>query len=76
MRSIGRHLDGDFATSETIHVAADILKVEGLNKSFGEALVLDNVSFSVASNSIVGIVGENGAGKIDAVQYDLWDRAT
>src|SRR4029077_16856687 len=25
--------------------------------------VLDNVSFSVANNSIVGIVGENGAGK-------------
>ncbi len=63
MRSIGRHLGGDFETSETIHVAADILKVEGLSKSFGEALVLDNVSFSVASNSIVGIVGENGAGK-------------
>ena len=44
-------------------MAADILRVEGLCKSFGEAVVLDNVSFSVASNSIVGIVGENGAGK-------------
>ena len=63
MRTIGRHLGGDFVTSETIHVAADILRVEGLCKSFGEAVVLDDVSFSVASNSIVGIVGENGAGK-------------
>ena len=44
-------------------MAADILKVEELSKSFGEALVLNNVSFSVANNSIVGIVGENGAGK-------------
>ena len=26
-------------------------------------MVLDNVSFTVASNSVVGIVGENGAGK-------------
>jgi ribose transport system ATP-binding protein len=51
------------ATSETIHVTADILKIEGLSKRFGEALVLDNVGFTVASNSIVGIVGENGAGK-------------
>lgn len=48
----------------TFHVAADVLlRVEGLSKTFGESLVLDNVGFSVASNSIVGIVGENGAGK-------------
>jgi ribose transport system ATP-binding protein len=51
------------ATSETIHVTADILKIEGLSKRFGEALVIDNVGFTVASNSVVGIVGENGAGK-------------
>ena len=44
-------------------MAADLLKVDGLSKSFGETLVLNDVSFSVASNSIVGIVGENGAGK-------------
>jgi ribose transport system ATP-binding protein len=49
-------------TSETTRVA-ELLKVNGLSKSFGETLVLDNVSFAVASNSIVGIVGENGAGK-------------
>jgi ribose transport system ATP-binding protein len=44
-------------------VAAELLKVDGLSKSFGETLVLNDVSFAVASNSIVGIVGENGAGK-------------
>ena len=44
-------------------MTADLLKVDGLSKSFGETLVLDDVSFAVASNSIVGIVGENGAGK-------------
>jgi ribose transport system ATP-binding protein len=44
-------------------VTADLLKVDGLSKSFGETLVLNDVSFAVASNSIVGIVGENGAGK-------------
>jgi ribose transport system ATP-binding protein len=44
-------------------VAADILKVEGLCKRFGEAPALEDVSFAVPSNSVVGIVGENGAGK-------------
>jgi ribose transport system ATP-binding protein len=42
---------------------AELLKVDGLSKTFGETLVLDNISFTVATNSIVGIVGENGAGK-------------
>ncbi len=44
-------------------VAADILKVEGLSKKFGDTAVLHDVGFTVAGNSIVGIVGENGAGK-------------
>ena len=43
--------------------AADILTVEGLCKAYGDAAVLSDISFSVARNSIVGIVGENGAGK-------------
>ena len=42
---------------------ADILRLERLSKKFGDAAVLDSVSFSVARNSVVGIVGENGAGK-------------
>ena len=44
-------------------MAADILRVEGLSKRFGEAVALEDVGFSVARNSVVGIVGENGAGK-------------
>ena len=49
--------------SETINVGADILRIDGLSKSFGGTVILDNVGFSVPANSIVGIVGENGAGK-------------
>ena len=44
-------------------MTADILRIEGLSKRFGDSLVLDNVGFSVPNNSVVGIVGENGAGK-------------
>ncbi len=44
-------------------MAADILRIEGVSKRYGDSLVLDNVGFSVPSKSVVGIVGENGAGK-------------
>lgn len=44
-------------------MGADILRLERVSKTFGDTVVLDNVGFSVARNSVVGIVGENGAGK-------------
>ena len=40
-----------------------ILRVDGLTKSFGGSLVLDDVSLGVPRNCVVGVVGENGAGK-------------
>lgn len=38
------------------------LTISGLTKTYKD-FVLDNVSFSVPSGSIVGLIGENGAGK-------------
>jgi ABC-2 type transport system ATP-binding protein len=40
-----------------------ILNVEHLNKNFGRKQVLKDVSFSVHTGHIVGLVGPNGAGK-------------
>ena len=40
-----------------------MLKVNNLNKSFGNKKVLIDATFDVNSGEIVGILGENGAGK-------------
>jgi simple sugar transport system ATP-binding protein len=40
-----------------------LVKMVGINKSFGEVEVLRNIDFQVSENEIVGLVGDNGAGK-------------
>ncbi|MCK5237219.1 MAG: ABC-F family ATP-binding cassette domain-containing protein, partial [Deltaproteobacteria bacterium] len=40
-----------------------MLKINGLKKSYNNVPLLDNISFSIESNEIVGLVGRNGCGK-------------
>jgi len=39
------------------------LEVRGVSKSFPGVKALDNVSFTIKRNEVVGLIGENGAGK-------------
>src|SRR3989337_3184512 len=41
----------------------NLLRAEGLTKSFGKRTVVNNVSFEVNDGEIVGLLGQNGAGK-------------
>jgi ABC-type sugar transport system ATPase subunit len=43
--------------------APPLLEVEGAGKSFGGAVALQDVSFTLEMGHALGIVGENGAGK-------------
>ena len=44
-------------------ISEPVLEVEGLSRSFGGIVAVDEVSFSVGEREILGFIGPNGAGK-------------
>ena len=41
----------------------NILSIRGMSKSFGRNRVLDHISLDVKPGTVMGLMGENGAGK-------------
>ncbi|HEY4193130.1 MAG TPA: energy-dependent translational throttle protein EttA [Mesorhizobium sp.] len=40
-----------------------VIEVDGLNKGFGEELLIEDLAFKLPPGGIVGVIGPNGAGK-------------
>lgn len=45
-----------------------IIKAQGLKKSYGKKVVLDEVTFEIEEGSIVGLLGPNGCGKTTLIK--------
>ena len=48
-----------------------LLSIQGLTKRYGEATVVDNLSFSIAPGECLGVIGPNGAGKTTTIRMCL-----
>lgn len=45
-----------------------IIKAQGLRKSYGKKVVLDDVNFEIEEGSIIGLLGPNGCGKTTLIK--------
>ena len=41
----------------------NVINIEGVSKSYGDRLLIDNLTFKLPPGGIVGVIGPNGAGK-------------
>ncbi len=54
-----------------MNATASLFEARNLSKRFGDALVVDDVSFAIAPGECLGVIGPNGAGKTTTIRMAL-----
>ena len=49
------------------------LELRDISKSFGSVQANDHVDLTLRKSEILAILGENGSGKDNSDEYDLWN---
>lgn len=63
VQTLGRHRRMRFSFPPSKRSGRDVLRIDAVNKAFGDNRVLDNVSLRVERGQRICLVGVNGAGK-------------
>jgi ATP-binding cassette subfamily F protein uup len=74
-RGFARPKVADFKLAAPPRLSATVIEAEGLQKRFGERLILSGVDFRLKAGERVGLVGPNGVGKTTFLKILLGELA-
>ena len=63
VETLGKRGTLRFSFPETSRTVADVIRIEGLKKAYGQHVVFPGVDLTVRRGEKIGIIGVNGAGK-------------
>ncbi len=49
-----------------------IVKVENLSHRYSSQWAIQDISFEINQTGVLGLLGSNGAGKVDHDEYHVW----